>query len=181
MRGVLGQALGEPERDLALGRLDGVGAVDDVAADAVFFLKKNFEFFKVGFFFFLSVRNLSERVDVFFVPQPFPTKLAPLEPPLLSLSLLSLSLLSSTHSMQKSPRMVPGSEASGLVAPISLRPVATTDLPSQTIATTGALEIFGFDFVVFYHWIDGSVREEMERDGKRAPRESGGGSGSKGC
>ena len=39
MRGVLGQALGEPERDLALGRLDGVGAVDDVAADAVFFFK----------------------------------------------------------------------------------------------------------------------------------------------
>ena len=34
--GVLGQALGEPQRDLALGGLDGVGAVDDVAADAVF-------------------------------------------------------------------------------------------------------------------------------------------------
>ena len=52
---------------------------------------------------------------------------------------LSLELSAPTHSMQKSPRMVPGSDASGLVAPISLRPVATTALPSQTMATTGAL------------------------------------------
>ena len=48
--------------------------------------------------------------------------------------------------------MVPGSDASGLVAPISLRPVATTALPSQTIATTGALRFRVFRHVceVFY-------------------------------
>ena len=44
--------------------------------------------------------------------------------------------------------MVPGSDASGLVAPISLRPVATTALPSQTMATTGALVLF-LDFLFF--------------------------------
>ena len=46
--GVLGQALGEPQRDLALGGLDGVGAVDDVAADAVIFCE--FSIFRVFFF-----------------------------------------------------------------------------------------------------------------------------------
>ena len=51
VRGVLGQPLGEPERDLALGSLDGVGAVDDVAADAVlFFVFRGF----LGFFFFCN-------------------------------------------------------------------------------------------------------------------------------
>ena len=45
-RRVLREALGEPQGDLALGRLDRVGAVDDVAADAVFFF---FEFFRVFF------------------------------------------------------------------------------------------------------------------------------------
>ena len=34
--------------------------------------------------------------------------------------------------MQRSPRMVPGSEACGLVAPINLRPYLITPCPSQT-------------------------------------------------
>lgn len=38
-------------------------------------------------------------------------------------------------SMPKSPRMVPGALASGLVAPIMVRPVLTTSLPSNTMAT----------------------------------------------
>lgn len=42
-------------------------------------------------------------------------------------------------SMQKSPRTVPGSDCSGLVAPTILRPVTTDCLPSHTIATTGPL------------------------------------------
>jgi len=33
---------------------------------------------------------------------------------------------------QRSPRMVPGSEACGLVAPINLRPYLITPCPSQT-------------------------------------------------
>ncbi len=40
-------------------------------------------------------------------------------------------------SMQKSPRMVPGSDWAGFVAPMILRPVATTPFPCHTIATTG--------------------------------------------
>ena len=37
----------------------------------------------------------------------------------------------------KSPRMVPGALADGLVAPIKVLALATTPLPSQTKATTG--------------------------------------------
>lgn len=40
-------------------------------------------------------------------------------------------------SMAKSPRIVPGSDSKGLVAPMSLRADFTTPLPSHTIATTG--------------------------------------------
>jgi len=40
-------------------------------------------------------------------------------------------------STAKLPRRVPGSETDGLVAPMIFRPVATTFLPSHTIATTG--------------------------------------------
>lgn len=39
--------------------------------------------------------------------------------------------------MHKSPRMVPGAESAGLVAPNITRPVLTTLRPSQTIGTTG--------------------------------------------
>ncbi len=37
----------------------------------------------------------------------------------------------------KSPRMVPGAEANGLVAPRRTRPVLTASLPSQTMAQIG--------------------------------------------
>lgn len=81
----------------------------------------------------------------------------------------------STHSMQKSPRMVPGSEASGLVAPISLRPVETTALPSQTMATTGALFRFFFRFSGFFFRGERSLkvrgRGEREREKKRPGKE----------
>lgn len=40
-------------------------------------------------------------------------------------------------SMQKSPRMVPGAEAVGLVWPRSWRPSEAAPRPSQTMATTG--------------------------------------------
>jgi hypothetical protein len=40
-------------------------------------------------------------------------------------------------SMPKSPLMVPGGEARGLVVPIMVRPYLTTSLPSHTMATTG--------------------------------------------
>ena len=40
-------------------------------------------------------------------------------------------------SMQKSPRIVPGAESSGLVAPSMVRPVFTTLFPCQTMQTTG--------------------------------------------
>lgn len=40
-------------------------------------------------------------------------------------------------SMAKSPLMVPGAEAAGLVAPKIERPVLTTSLPSQTVAKIG--------------------------------------------
>lgn len=43
-------------------------------------------------------------------------------------------------SSPKSPRMVPGAEARGLVAPIMARPVLTIPLPSKTMATTGPLD-----------------------------------------
>ena len=40
-------------------------------------------------------------------------------------------------SSAKSPRIVPGAESSGLVAPIIPRTVETAESPSMTIATTG--------------------------------------------
>ena len=40
-------------------------------------------------------------------------------------------------SMAKSPRMVPGAESDGLVAPNKRRPPATASAPCQTIPTTG--------------------------------------------
>ena len=40
-------------------------------------------------------------------------------------------------STAKSPRMVPGAESDGFVAPIIFLPVVTTFLPSQIMATTG--------------------------------------------
>ena len=69
--------------------------------------------------------------------------------------------------------MVPGSDASGLVAPISLRPVATTALPSQTIATTGALRFRVFRHVCEVFYFRG-VRKRRGRDGGG---EGGGGRG----
>ena len=44
--------------------------------------------------------------------------------------------------MAWSPLIVPGSAASGLVAPISLRAEATTPAPSQTMATTGPEQMY---------------------------------------
>lgn len=44
---------------------------------------------------------------------------------------------SSTHSTQKSPRMVPMAESDGLVAPSILRPSSTTFTPVHTMHTTG--------------------------------------------
>lgn len=41
------------------------------------------------------------------------------------------------RTMAKSPRMVPGAEARGLVAPRMTRPVLTASRPSQTMAATG--------------------------------------------
>lgn len=40
-------------------------------------------------------------------------------------------------STAKSPRIVPGADSEGFVAPIIFRPVVTTFFPSHTIATTG--------------------------------------------
>lgn len=42
-----------------------------------------------------------------------------------------------THSMQKSPRIVPMADSEGLVAPSILRPSSTTFTPSHTMHTTG--------------------------------------------
>jgi len=53
--------------------------------------------------------------------------------PSLSLVLLGVSVLT----MAKSPRMVPGAEASGFVAPRRTRPVLTASRPSQTMAQMG--------------------------------------------
>lgn len=39
--------------------------------------------------------------------------------------------------MAKSPRIVPGAEAAGLVAPRRTRPVLTASRPSQTMAQMG--------------------------------------------
>ena len=39
--------------------------------------------------------------------------------------------------MAKSPRMVPGAEANGLVAPRRTRPVLTASRPSKTMAAIG--------------------------------------------
>lgn len=71
--------------------------------------------------------------------------------------------------------MVPGSDASGLVAPISLRPVATTALPSQTIATTGALRFRVFRHVceVFYFRGVRKRRGRGECDERRGGTEAG--------
>ncbi len=44
--------------------------------------------------------------------------------------------------MQKSPRIVPGAESSGLVAPTNLRPPLITLWPSQTMATMGPEKLF---------------------------------------
>lgn len=41
--------------------------------------------------------------------------------------------------MEKSPRMVPGSDFAGSVAPSIFRPTLMTFTPSQTVATTGPL------------------------------------------
>ena len=43
--------------------------------------------------------------------------------------------------MAKSPRIVPGADARGFVAPRRTRPVLTTSLPSHTMAQTGPLAI----------------------------------------
>mmetsp|Transcript_17278 Transcript_17278/g.53701 ORF Transcript_17278/g.53701 Transcript_17278/m.53701 type:complete len:243 (-) Transcript_17278:199-927(-) len=45
-------------------------------------------------------------------------------------------------SRQKSPRIVPGSDSAGLVAPSILRPIATALRPSQTMGTTGPLDMY---------------------------------------
>jgi len=47
--------------------------------------------------------------------------------------------------MEKSPRIVPGALSRGLVAPSIVRPVATTFLPSHTIATTGPLVMYSIN------------------------------------
>jgi hypothetical protein len=100
----LGQALGEPQRNLALRRLDGVRPVDDVAADV------DAEVAADGGDCEFLARNKKKFNHLFF-----------------------------TTPQTLSYRIVPGSDASGLVAPMILRPVATTFLPSHTMATTGAL------------------------------------------
>jgi hypothetical protein len=45
-------------------------------------------------------------------------------------------------SMQKSPRMEPGADSDGLVAPRRTRPAFTTPSPSQTIGTTGPDDMY---------------------------------------
>ena len=88
-------ALLEPESNLLLGRLDGVGAVADVAADV---LRESIR---------QHTNNDGARREAL--------------------------------TMAKSPRMVPGLEARGLVAPRIMRPVLTTSRPSQTMAQIGPL------------------------------------------
>lgn len=52
--------------------------------------------------------------------------------------LLPRACLEKVHtSNAKSPRMVPGALASGLVSPSILRPIDTASLPSQAMHTTG--------------------------------------------
>lgn len=43
----------------------------------------------------------------------------------------------STHSKQKSPRIVPMADSDGLVAPNIFRPSRTTLVPTHTMHTTG--------------------------------------------
>ena len=43
-------------------------------------------------------------------------------------------------SMQKSPRIVPGADSKGLVAPNIFLPVETASFPSHTMQTTGPLQ-----------------------------------------
>lgn len=85
----------EPQGELALGRLDGVGTVDDVAVKRK--KKKRCQFTQNKHSFrHLQVSSVTYR----------------------------------STSIPKSPRTVPGAEARGLVAPIIMREVATTPLPS---------------------------------------------------
>jgi hypothetical protein len=56
-----------------------------------------------------------------------------------SVSTITIERRAAARTMAKSPRMVPGDEASGLVAPRSWRPTLTASRPSQTIAQTGPL------------------------------------------
>lgn len=82
----------EPESDLLLGVLDGVGTVADVASN----------------------------IDAALCQCP------------------RSRLLDAVYkTYAKSPRIVPGAEANGLVAPRRTRPVLTASLPSQTMAQIG--------------------------------------------
>ena len=94
----------EPEGDLLLGGLDGVGAVADVAADV---LKK-----KGGLANDVPYKSRCAEDN-----RAFKAEFA--------------------LTMAKSPRMVPGWEARGLVATRMTRPVLTASRPSQTMAQMG--------------------------------------------
>lgn len=68
------------------------------------------------------------------------------------------------RTIAKSPRIVPGALASGLVAPRIVRPVLTTSRPSHTMAQTGpepmsaASQSLGPDDVNVHHELLGFVR-----------------------
>lgn len=67
--------------------------------------------------------------------------------------------------MAKSPRMVPGAEAKGLVAPRRTRPVLTASLPSQTIAQMGPLSMSRAVLV----YLDLRNRSDEETNRRRDP------------
>lgn len=87
----------EPEGNLLLGVLNGVGAVADVAAHVL-----------LVFPLVVVLAQIDRKNEE-----------------------------KGKHTRAKSPRMVPGAEARGLVAPRMVRPVLTASLPSQTMAQMG--------------------------------------------
>jgi hypothetical protein len=93
----------EPESDLLLGSLNGVGAVADVAADVLQRITVSYTILK--------------HLDISSNPPQ--------------------RALNFQLTIAKSPRMVPGWDASGLVAPSRTRPVLTASRPSQTMAQMG--------------------------------------------
>ena len=118
-----GYALGEPEADLVLRGLDGVGAVDHVAAEL------DAEVTADGAGLGGAVVGRSVKGDA-------------------SVSVLSRRAIEKANWRRSAIEIKRGTERDargvwfrgtyrGLVAPMILRPVLTTSLPSQTMHTTG--------------------------------------------